>query len=73
MDNIQNIFDENAEIFYKIYDSIRKDDVELLDNLLVKHPKFIGVPVYGDTESNDSLLHYAATCGKKNTFFYLYL
>lgn len=71
MNDVKKIFDENTDIFYKIYDSIRNDDVKLLDNIIIKHPKFIYVPIYGNVEKNESLLHFAATRGKKNTFLYL--
>ncbi|TKI50948.1 ankyrin repeat domain-containing protein, partial [Lysinibacillus mangiferihumi] len=71
MENITKIFNDNADIFYKIYDSIRNDDVKSLDNILIKYPELLNVPVYGNTERNESLLHFAASREKKNTCLYL--
>jgi len=71
MENVKKIFEDNADIFYKIYDSVRDDDVKLLDTILIKYPEFIGVPVYGNVDKNESLLHFAASRGKKNTCLYL--
>ncbi|POZ55847.1 hypothetical protein LYSIN_00630 [Lysinibacillus sphaericus] len=71
MENIKKIFNDNADIFYKIYDSIRNDDIKSLDNIFTKYPDFFNIPVYGNTEKNESLLHFAASREKKNACLYL--
>ncbi|WP_375199430.1 ankyrin repeat domain-containing protein [Bacillus sp. RS11] len=71
MEDIKKIFEDNTDIFYKIYDSIREDDVKLLDSILIKYPEFINIPVYGNVEKNKSLLHFASSRAKKNTCSYL--
>ncbi len=45
MTKFEKIFQENEEVFYEIYASIRENDINKLDNLLSKYPDFIHVPV----------------------------
>jgi len=71
MTKLEQIFLENEEIFYKIYASIRENDIKNLENILTKYPEFIQVPVYGDEKKNESLLHYAAFLEKKDICNYL--
>lgn len=71
MTKFEQIFRENEEVFYKIYTSIRENDIKKLDNIVTKYPEFIQVPVYGDEKKNESLLHFAAFLEKKDICNYL--
>lgn len=48
MTKLEQIFQENEEVFYEIYTAIRENNINKLDNLLSKNPEFIHVPVYGN-------------------------
>lgn len=71
MTKLEQIFQENEEVFYEIYTAIRENNINKLDNLLSKNPEFIHVPVYGDEKKNESLLHFAAFLEKRNICIYL--
>jgi len=71
MTKFEKIFQENEEVFYEIYASIRENDINKLENLLSKYPDFIHVPVYGDEKKNESLLHFAAFIEKRDICLYL--
>ena len=59
----KKVFDENKELFFKLYSYVCEDSEKHVSAILDKNPNFAHVPVYGGVLSSANLLHIAASDG----------